>query len=412
MKNTLYLIIADLASKGVGGLLGLVLARFLGVVDYGKYAIAIAICSLFLLLTAVGLEQELTRRGGLDDKAVHGALKLNMVCLMGLTLAAYLLMGLFLFLSDYSVEVRTLTLVAGAALIVARFHLPFRSFWLTRKNILPVALAQSLGTFFILIGTLLILYYDGSVLGILLLQGVIAALVLVFYVKSLPVNEHPSQAVSSDRVYRFLKDSIPFGLSSMIWIAYFNFDVVMLSLFESEKEVGLYGGLYRIMAVSYIIGYAISNSYTPRLYELYDEAGLASFITLGKKLMLVLSFAGLTFGISLFIWADTIISVILGSQYIEGSAVLRILSISAIFRFMNFGLCEIMTTAGHQNRRVRFEFGMLFVNLCGNAILIPVYGTAGAALATLAAELVLLVLVCVFLSRHIILPAGRQNQSQ
>lgn len=400
MKNTFYLVIADLASKGVGGLLGLVLARFLGVFDYGKYAIAVSISGLFLLITAVGFEQLLTRRGGLDPNTLHGALKLNVICLVLLTISAYVAMGIFLVIGDYSTELTTLTLAAGMALIIARFHLPFRSYWLARKNILPVAIAQSFGTFVILLGTLLILYYSGSVLNIIFLQGVIAALVLAFYWKSLPANTGDSQVVNANSLYGFFKDSIPFGLSSMIWVAYFNFDVVMLSMFESEKAVGLYGGLYRIMAVSYIIGYALTNSLTPRLYQLYESREFSQYLSTGKRLVGSVSLVGLVFAMILVTWSDSIINLILGPQYLEGAIVLQILGISAFFRFANFALCEILTTTDHQQKRVRIEFLVLLINIVGNALLIPRYGAAGAALATLASEFCLTILVCGFLRRH------------
>ena len=66
-KGALPLSIADFASKGASVLVTLLIARYYGPKIYGQYAIAAAICGLFLMITGIGFEQELTRRGGLNS---------------------------------------------------------------------------------------------------------------------------------------------------------------------------------------------------------------------------------------------------------------------------------------------------------------------------------------------------------
>ena len=94
---------------------------------------------------------------------------------------------------------------------------------------------------------------------------------------------------------------------------------------------------------------------------------------------------------SLYYFADILVPGIIGREYTAGIPIAEILSLAVLFRMVNFGLCEILTTSERQRIRIYLEIGLLTVNIILNYILIPLYGGVGAAIATVASEAVLFV---------------------
>jgi PST family polysaccharide transporter len=187
----------------------------------------------------------------------------------------------------------------------------------------------------------------------------------------------------------FVRLSLPYGVSGFIWAIYFNFDALMLSLIRTESEVGLYAGVFRIVAISYIVGYALANTFTPLLFNAFHN-NRSSYVHHARLLGASVSVLAVGVASVLFIFAEQLIDLLLGPAYLEAADVMRVLSAAAFFRIVNAGLCELLTTSNQQRKRVNWEFALLLANIVLNAILIPRWGGIGAAIATLSAEAVLL----------------------
>jgi O-antigen/teichoic acid export membrane protein len=86
-----------------------------------------------------------------------------------------------------------------------------------------------------------------------------------------------------------------------------------------------------------------------------------------------------------------VVVAILGVLYQEGAVIAMILSLAVMFRFLNFGIGEMLTTGNRQKARVSIEMVMLLTNVALNGLLIPLYGGVGAAVATGIAEIVLFI---------------------
>ena len=99
--------------------------------------------------------------------------------------------------------------------------------------------------------------------------------------------------------------------------------------------------------------------------------------------------AGVLTAVALFLMMPVMMSVVFGSAYAAGIPIAQLLSVAVLFRMVNFGLSEILTTSDRQKIRILLEGGMLAVNVMLNCTLIPRYGAMGAAAATVIAEVFL-----------------------
>jgi O-antigen/teichoic acid export membrane protein len=401
-KTATYLVIADAASKGASGVLALLIARYLGPVVYGGYATAASLCGVFLLISAIGFEQELTRRGGMDERELGPALVLNLFCVAATGLLAYGAMMLFVQFAGYSREVVLLTAWLGVATLAVRFNLPFRYVSLVLQQTGVAALLQGTTTVIMLGASLAVMFAGGTVFGLVGVQLVAGVAAFLAWMLWWPRERWTATALSRESVVTFLKASLAFGASNVIWVAYFNFDVFMLSLLRPGAEVGLYAGVYRIVAVSYVVGYAVTNAFTPQLFRTFGTSA-QDFRRLALRVWQVTIGLGVVSGLTLIGGAGILVTGILGPEYAAAIPLARILGVAAVLRMVNLGLCETMTTSDRQILRVVFEGGMLAINVAVNAALIPRYGATGAAVATLAAEVALtLAAVVVFMAQGVV----------
>jgi O-antigen/teichoic acid export membrane protein len=382
--------VADIAAKGSNGILALLVARFLGPVLYGAFATAAAISELALLATGLGFEEELTRRGGRDSRTLPDALRLAFRAIGATAALAAVGLAVVLAVVPYPPQVLRLVVLMALAGTVARFHLPFRYLGLLRGDSRRTALMQGISTVALVALTLPILVTHRRVEWIVVVQLLVGAAVLAAWLRWLPGELRAAGAVAAGALRRFVRDAAPFAMSNLLWVAYFNFDTFLLSLFRSEREVGLYAGVYRIVGISYVLGNALANSFLPQLFEAHARDP-ESHRPLARRLLVTMGALGLPLGAVLYAGAGVLVPLVIGSAYADAVAVARVLSVAVFFRCLNFGFAGALMTAERQRTRVLLEVLLLAVNVGVNLALIPRLGAAGAALATVAGELALTV---------------------
>src|SRR5690606_887854 len=111
--------------------------------------------------TAIGFEQEFTRRGGVDRDAIPGALRLSLTALLVSSAVATAALGLFLAVAPYSPYVVFLTLLLWVALVLSRFHFLFRYLSLLRQRAGVAAIIQG-GSTLVLMGATLVALVRGD----------------------------------------------------------------------------------------------------------------------------------------------------------------------------------------------------------------------------------------------------------
>lgn len=392
-QGAFLLAVADAASRGIGGILALLMARLLGPYLYGQYAIAASICMIVMTITVLGFEQEFTKKISIDQRKIPKYLKLNFLWIGVTSLIAYFLIVIIFLTSSYDPDVVLTGIILGAAYVIRRFHLPFRHLCLVLNKSKITALIQSLGTVVLVIATLVIIQIYKALIPVVIVELLVVSLITVGWFMWLP-RRCRDYKTNQHEFLSYFKRSIPFALTNIIWIIYFNFDTYMLSLFKPEQVVGVYAGVFKIFSITYIIGYAFTNSFTPLLFKQFKE-DKKQYQIVTRHLLKTMGFIGVPIAFLLYFSSIFLIPFILGEGYMSGVAIAQVLSIAVFFRFMNFSLGEILTTSDNQNKRIFLEICLLIINIFLNYLLIPPYGGTGAAIATVASEIFLFIAVLI-----------------
>lgn len=184
-----------------------------------------------------------------------------------------------------------------------------------------------------------------------------------------------------------LSRSHHFILSGFMVALYAQMDRIMLKHMLSDSAVGYYSTAVTICALWNFVLVAIIDSAKPIILEAFktDEALYKHRLTQLYSAIIFISMVAAA-GISIF--PKKIIFILYGVDYLPASSALRIVSWSTLFSYL--GVARSIWVVPHgQQKYEKYLAGIgMFSNLTMNAIMIPLWGINGAAIATLLTQII------------------------
>ncbi len=199
---------------------------------------------------------------------------------------------------------------------------------------------------------------------------------------------------------RLFRESAPLAASSVLGTLLFNFDVLALAWFQPSAAVGLYTAVYKLVLLFSTPLTLLQISLLPTLARAAARArsGLASTAAPALRYLAAvfvpLPFAG-------WVVAQRLLILLYGPEYTAGAAALRILLLS--LPWMAFrSLFRIILVSYHRQRLdLRAMLAGTAANVAVDLALVPRWSVAGAALGTLASELVIFGMSYFYIQRRI-----------
>lgn len=188
-------------------------------------------------------------------------------------------------------------------------------------------------------------------------------------------------------------------INSLAVTIYVNSDVVMLGLLQGSYQVGIYSFSSKIYNIAKHCIYALVVAAIPRLAYLKVNDG-AQYLNYLNKITSALALVLIPCSFALFLLAKSIIIVVGGPEYLQGVLSLRILSIALIFALISSVYTNCILIINKLEKYVLIStLTAAFVNVAANFIIIPVYSAAGAAITTVIAEGINLIIQRLFISK-------------
>jgi O-antigen/teichoic acid export membrane protein len=371
-------------------LVGVQLARGLGVAGYGYYGIALSVISIAGIPGEMGLPPLVTREVAAADArgdpsylfavvrwAKRIALRLSVAMAVAVIVGALVLdqirpspLALALAAGAPTIPFMALTRVNGGAQQglkqIVRGQLP--AFLLK-----PLAMSALLFLIFLL-GLKL---KPWSAMALYSLTAAAAwAIAMVWLRQSLP-QQGQVKDVRDGR--RWLSSMIPMGLTQGMLALQGQMSVLLLGFMMSAADVGL----FRISTATAVmisapqaIMVAVAPPMISRLHEQQDRRRLQTLLTRSAQAQ----FAGVLFlSLPLFIAPREILSLVYGADYAAAADVLRIILVGQLIS-AGFGLNGSVLNMTHHERRVTRAMALaLLLNILSFALLVPIWGLRGAA---------------------------------
>jgi O-antigen/teichoic acid export membrane protein len=189
----------------------------------------------------------------------------------------------------------------------------------------------------------------------------------------------------NERPKGVLRAAVPLGLLSMATIAYYRSGVIILSVLAAPKETAAYAVAANVAFGLLAVPNAITTGLLPRLSAERSDAARAAVArrALGWTLLLAGGLVLATVAIG-----PTLLSFVFGDRYASAATPLTLLSIGVLLISAS-GILGTVLIAARALRPLAVQVVVsLVVNLAALALLVPALGAVGAALATIACEVV------------------------
>jgi len=186
-----------------------------------------------------------------------------------------------------------------------------------------------------------------------------------------------------------LRQAWPYGVAAVLYPVFFQIGTVLLKYLRGDAEAGVFGIALAVMTAIYLFPTTVYQKFLlARLHRwaVHDRARFRQVYRLGCIGMLA---SGLLIGIVLAALSGEAVRVF-GERYAGLQPLLMLLAVCVPVRFLSTAVGAVLLTEGQMAYRVGAMVAAALAATLLNLVLIPGHGAMGAACATLAAEVLLL----------------------
>ena len=195
-----------------------------------------------------------------------------------------------------------------------------------------------------------------------------------------------------------MKPIFRFFAMSAATSVYTNLDVVMLQFMQGNTEVGYYNAAIKVKTILVTLITSLGTVLLPRLSYYVKKEKIHDFYRTISKVVNFVVIAGLPVTIYFMLFAGESIQFLAGKGY-EGAVAPMVILMPTVLLIglSNITGIQILTPQNLEQKVLNSILGGAVVDFLLNLLLIPKMASQGAALATMIAEVVVLIVQCLYL---------------
>jgi O-antigen/teichoic acid export membrane protein len=383
VDNMGWLFFDKVLRMGVGLLVGVWIARYLGPEQFGQLNYAIAFVGLFGAIAGLGLNgivvRDIVRSPANASVTLGTAFRLQ--ALAGL-LAMLLIITSIVIMKPDDEFTRTIVIIISISLVFKatdaikywyEARVEYRHVVWVENGVfvfmamVRVALILSEASLMIFVWLVLIEVLLISV-GLILIYAKSGAFASLF-------QWSPYRAKS------LLKDSWPLLFAGIAVTLYMRIDLIMLEAMSNKREVGIYSAATRLSEIWYFLPAIIISSLSPSIITSYANNKYLYYLKL-QKLYFLMFWLALMVALPITLMSEQIVNFLFGEDYLSAGPVLAIHLWAGVAVFL--GMASSQHLLAEQLQIISFYRTLigLICNIFLNLLMIPVMGAKGAAIAT------------------------------
>jgi PST family polysaccharide transporter len=386
LSSTGWLFADRAVRMGVGLFVGVWVARYLGPQGFGQLNYVVAFVGMFGITASLGVDnlviRDIVRDPSRTDETLGTAFAMK---LLGGVLAAALSITAGWAVNRDDKVVLTMLVILGSLPILGAFD-TFDLYFQSTVNSKYTVLARN-AAFLVFAGVKVALIRSGApVVAFAWAQAgeiatAVALLGLLYRGRGpSPRGWRPSLA----RGRELLAESWPQVLTALAIMVYMKIDQIMLREMAGEREVGIYSAALRLSEVWYFVPMAVVASVFPSIVRV-RETDRALYYRRLLRLFSLMAAISILIAIPIAGGSRVLITALFGQKYAESAPVLSVHIWSSLFVF--WGIAQEPWNVAEGFLRLsllRTVIGAV-INVGLNFVLIPWYGSVGAAWATVVA---------------------------
>lgn len=387
-------------STALGLATAILLLRYLGIEDFGRYATVSAVLGIVAGITDAGLTAVGSREISVARTAAERRQLLdNLLALrvLGASVGALAAVGLTV-VAGYDGVMVAGTAVGGVGIVlISAQSMLTVPIWVGLR-IVSLTVLEVLRNALTLVGVATLVLVEAGLLAFFGVQvGVALALIPLTLVLA-RVGLRFTSGVRRDVIVRLVRETLPLAVAFAMSVVYFRVLVVLVSLVSTELQTGLFGTSFRIFEMLLALPALILSVALPLLSVAgAEDAGRLRHALQSMTEASLLGAALLAVGIGIL--AEPGIRLVGGDEYADAAPVLRIqaLALIPVFLVQTWQLGLIAARA-HRAMAVANGLALAVVVAFGLAF-VPAGGARAAAWVAVAAEAALAAFLWIALTR-------------
>lgn len=382
-SNMVWLFADRVLRQGLGLLVLIWMARYLGPTQFGVFNYATAYVALVWSFTDLGLSSIVVRnlvKNPDESSETLGAAFFLRVGAVALAWSAAIAGVRWLRQGDQLTHVLIVIIATGMVFQVCDtfawwFEGVVQSKYVVWARSAAFLLSALLRVALILSHAPLISFAFASA-GELALAGI--GIAIVFYLRQ-AARFHFRFTWSA--AFALLRDSWPLIFSNLAIVIYMRLDQVMLGNMRGNAEVGIYSVVVLIAEAAYVVPMIVMPSLLPDIVAARQESE-ALFYQRLDHLYRLMAFLAYAIALPLALLSGWLIPLLFGPDYASGGPVLAVLALAGLFTFMGVARTAFLVTMNWSKTHLAAVSTSCAINIILNLALIPRYGALGAAIAS------------------------------
>jgi O-antigen/teichoic acid export membrane protein len=376
------------------------LARLLGVTEFGRVAAANALIAIAIPLAGLGYGNVLLMRVSRD----RGRLRFD----LGNSQFAIAVIGSALVVAVTLIARGLYGDVTEIALIVT---MAVSELILVRSIVVLGQLYQALDRVEMtsMLSTATALCRLGGVMAMMLagrhdaltwaMTSCSLMLVLVILAQIITARAVGLPLLDLHRLWLDRTDALHFSLGTGAKALYTDLDKVVLARSAVAGELGAYTAAYRLVAMSFLPVRSLLDASASHFYRRGAES-LAESYALARRLLRVALPYGVAIGALILLGAE-LVPHVLGPSFKSAVQMLRALAALPLIQSIHYAFSDALTAAGLQRLRTQLQWTVALIYALLAVVLVPRHGWQGAVGVCLGCELLLAVLIVAALRRRV-----------
>ena len=385
VDNIGWLFFDKIVRMGIGLLVGVWVARYLGPERFGLLSFAAAFAGLFSPLSTIGLPSIVVRDLIRDPESKEESLGAAALLQFAAGLFSYaMLVAVIFWLRPEDALAKTMVAIIGTLLLFKVSDVAVYWFESQVQSKYTVWVQNGVFLVFATIKIGLILSHSTLIAfawAMMAEAGIVAIVMLV--VLGLREPQLRYLHFSFDRAKYLLVNSWPLLLAGVAITIYVKIDQIMLGQMMGDQSVGIYSSAVRISEVFYFIPVMVTASVFPSVMDAKKQSETLYYDRL-QKLFNLMVWISIVVALSMTFLSSEIIKLLFGAAYATAGPVLSVHIWAATFVFLGVASSQWYIVENRQILSLQRAALGAFVNVILNLLLIPKYGVIGAAWATVA----------------------------
>lgn len=387
VKNTIWLSVSQMGGRLIRASVIIYAARVLGAAEYGVFSYVLGLAGFFTIFADIGVTSILTRE--VAKKPEEGTRYFATIFWMKIALLVFTALLVVFLAPHFSRIEAAIPLIPFVAILAMADGLRefSNAFFRAKEKMELEALVTTALNVTIAAAGFTILYFSATA-GALTAAYVISAAAGAIAAMFLLRKEFASvfHSFSRELVRPVANAAVPIALIALFGSLSLNVDLVMLGWWRSAEEIGFYSAAQKIVQVLYTISIIVTSSIFPALSRLIGQGEEEKKRILTERSLGILMLIAIPMTVGGIVLASPITTLLYGNDYGPAAPALQVLLLTLLVIFPGTFFGNFIFAHDAHKRLAPIVLGVSLVNAGLNALLIPLWGILGAAIATIVAQ--------------------------